>query len=276
MGLAAAIVVITSDSVNGSDASDKALMFLLLVRYGVFAAGLIAGLAGLVQSYRSREAGDGGAIVGFLYFWAFVSFVIATAAAGVTVYKMSDSSGGYGGGPDASDKASAFIPYFIQGVFFAGVMVGVARWVSLLRTDQDEEKGRGFLYFLAFFVFCLGLALASLAITGSNGGESSFFALLYGQMYASVLVSWLDLALCTTEKAAMFLTIFVPTGLLCGCVLAGLAAITPKRWQGNLGMKCAHCGKEISSDWKACPYCGEAVKPIASPVASVALPSVTP
>ena len=74
----------------------------------------------------------------------------------------------------------------------------------------------------------------------------------------------------------MFLTIFVPTGLLFGCILAGLAAITPRHGQGNLGSKCAHCGKEISSDWKVCPYCGEAVKPVAPPPASVTLPSVTP
>ena len=52
MGLAAAIVVITSDSAmftEDTDASDKALIFLMLFRYGVFATGLIAGLAGLIE-----------------------------------------------------------------------------------------------------------------------------------------------------------------------------------------------------------------------------------
>ena len=193
-GLAAAILLITSESAYIESGKDKAIAFMLIFGIGLFAAGTAAGFAAILVPASGSRRIYRAAIQGVLYLAALATFGMLTASAALTMSEM---------GPfyDATEKALQFLPTFIMALLFGGVIAGFAGIVS---PGSSARPGRAsftsvLLSVTAIVTFGVGTAIAVLSMNDMGSQADG------------------------AEKASSFLFLFAQYGLLYGAIPAGFA-----------------------------------------------------
>ena len=224
IGLAAGILILTDKDMRAASAAMKASALLSVLLRGLFACGVIAGLAGFISSRESSATEKPRRVVRVLNWLALAVLAISLVDASLSIVEMD----GYF--YDGADKASAFLRVFVPGLFYAGIIIGFATVISLRSENHHAAtRRRNALYLAAVLV--LGAAIAIATMTVSDLGE-----------YASL-----------SAKASFFLTLFLQNGVLYGGVLAGLAAYISSQRKNETDPGELDSGTTVTDDWIPSP-----------------------